>query len=472
MAHKKQHVVEDVDHDVNWEDTRLTIAHGRSEDANADQGDKGCDNMQMERVNQISDEEREEHQGISGQGEANPQVCGSTEQDLQGSEAQVSAHDGQFEDGSDMEREEERPNSRATSTPLAATQTPVVYQDESDLVVSQSGGDKEGQAKPKKKKRLEMTAEHSSTGDVGDVGENLESSVISEGLAMLCSEAVVFGNRNNGNISEGNVDINEEINNEVDMELDHSLMEKTRDSQISLGRDQLQGGNSRSKRLSPRKLMGAHFSYSKKRNSMLSSGLHMKVVKKTSLGIHSQESVQRSRIIESPDSVQKKRKSGKGTPMIRDISLKRGSGIRRLLKKGDGEIEKTLKPTRECRTCKKTVNKGRGNTCAACGEMFHKKCSSKKTEGEQWLCKMCRSRQNQPSKPASRDNKGAPGADRMAGHEPAVFIQGPTKGPKYSSRYLKDPANHLYRRRVKKTDVPTGRHLWICIVKVFSLRFS
>ena len=82
--------------------------------------------MQMERVNQISDEEREEHQGISGQGEANPQVCGSTEQDLQGSEAQVSAQDGQFEDGSDMEREEERPNSRATSTPLAATQTPVV----------------------------------------------------------------------------------------------------------------------------------------------------------------------------------------------------------------------------------------------------------------------------------------------------------------------------------------------------------
>ena len=329
----------------------------------------------------------------------------------------------------------------------------------------------EGQPKSKKK-RLEMTAKQSSTGDVGDVGENLESLVISEGLATLCSEAVAFGNRNNGNISEGNVDINEEINNEVDMELDHSLMEKTRDSQISLGRDQLQGGNSRSKRLSPRKLMGAHFSYSKKRNSMLSSGLHMKVVKKTSLGIHSQESVQRSRIIESPDSVQKKRKSGKGTPMIRDISLKRGSGIRRLLKKGDGEIEKTLKPTRECRTCKKTVNKGRGNTCAACGEMFHKKCSSKKTEGEQWLCKMCRSRQNQPSKPASRDNKGAPGADRMAGHEPAVFIQGPTKGPKYSSRYLKDPANHLYRRRVKKTDVPTGRHLWICIVKVFSLRFS
>ena len=235
----------------------MTIAHGRGEDANADQGDKGCDNMQMERVNQISDEEREEHQGISGQGEANPQVCGSTEQDLQGSEAQVSAQDGQFEDGSDMEREEERPNSRATSTPLAATQTPVVYQDESDLVVSQSGGDKEGQAKPKKKKRLEMTAEHSSTGDVGDVGENLESLVISEGLATLCSEAVVFGNRNNGNISEGNVDINEEINNEVDMELDHSLMEKTRDSQISLGRDQLQGGNSRSKRLSPRKLMGA-----------------------------------------------------------------------------------------------------------------------------------------------------------------------------------------------------------------------
>ena len=62
------------------------------------------------------------------------------------SEAQVSAQDGRLEDGSDMGREEVRPNSRAISTPLAATQTPVVYQDESDLVVSQSGGDKDGRA--------------------------------------------------------------------------------------------------------------------------------------------------------------------------------------------------------------------------------------------------------------------------------------------------------------------------------------
>merc|ERR1719206_1546375 len=75
----------------NREEAGLTNAHSRGEDANADQGDKGCDNLQMERLNQISDEERE----------ANPQLCGSTEQELPGSEAQVSAQDGQFEDGSD-----------------------------------------------------------------------------------------------------------------------------------------------------------------------------------------------------------------------------------------------------------------------------------------------------------------------------------------------------------------------------------
>merc|ERR1719204_753355 len=339
----------------NREEAGLTNAHSRGEDANADQGDKGCDNLQMERMNQILGEEREEHQETSGQGKANPQVVnGSTEQELIGSEAQVSAQDGRLEDGSDMGREEERLNSRATSTPLEATQAPVVYQDESDLVVSRSGGDKEGQPKPKKK-RLEMTAEQSGTGDVGDVGENLESTVISEGLATLCSEAVVFGYDNNENTSEVNVDIYQEVNNEVDMELDHSLMEKTRDSRISLGRDQLQGGSSRSKSLSPRRLMCDHSSYSEKRKSMLKLGLHMKVMKKTALGIHSQESMQRSRIIDSPNSVQKKRKSGKGTPMIRNISLKRGSGSRRLLKKGDGEIEETLNPLRECQKCKKTV---------------------------------------------------------------------------------------------------------------------
>merc|ERR1719204_1052056 len=283
----------------NREEAGLTNAHSRGEDANADQGDKGCDNLQMERMNQILGEEREEHQGTSGQGKASPQVVnGSTEQELLGSEAQVSAQDGRLEDGSDMGREEERLNSRATSTPLVATQVPVVYQ---------SGGDKEGQPKPKKK-RLEMTAEQSGTGDVGDVGENLESPVISEGLATLCSEAVVFGYDNNENISEGNVDIYQEVNNEVDMELDHSLMEKTRDSQISLGRDQLQGGNSRSKSLSPRKLMGDHGSYSEKRKSMLKLGLHMKVMKKAALGIEkktalevlSQDSMQRARVIDSP----------------------------------------------------------------------------------------------------------------------------------------------------------------------------
>merc|ERR1719394_340066 len=407
----------------NREEAGLTNAHSRGEDANADQGDKGCENLQMERMNQILGEEREEHQETSGQGKANPQVVnGSTEQELLGSEAQVSAQDGRLEDGSDMGREEERPNPRATSTPLKATQAPVVYQNDSDLVVSQSGGDKEGQPKPKKK-RLEMTAEQSGTGDVGDVGENLESPVISEGLATLCSEAVVFGNDNNGNTSEVNVDIYQEVNNEVDMELDHSLMEKTRDSRISLGRDQLQGGSSRSKSLSPRKLMGDHSSYSEKRKSMLKLGLHMKVMKKTAPGIHSQESMevlsqesmQRARVIDSPNSVQKKSKSGKGTPAIRDISLKRGSGIRRLLKKGDGEIEKTLKPLRECQTCKKTVTKSKGNTCTACGEVFHKKCSSKKTEGEQWLCKMCCSRQKRPTQLTQRNKKGATGADSDQG---------------------------------------------------------
>merc|ERR1719204_2846422 len=408
----------------NREEAGLTNAHSRGEDANADQGDKGCDNLQMERMNQILGEEREEHQGTSGQGKASPQVVnGSTEQELLGSEAQVSAQDGRLEDGSDMGREEERPNSRATSTPLAATHTPVVYQDESDYGVSQSGGEKGGQPKSKKK-RQEMTAKHSGTGDVGDVAENLEGPVISEGLATFCSEAVVFGNDDNGNIPEGNVDIYQEVNNEVDMEFDHSLMEKTRDSQISLGRDQLQGGNSRSKSLSPRKLMGDHGSYSKKRKSMLKLGLHMKVMKKTALGFHSQESMQRARVIDSPNSVQKKRKSGKGTPAIRDISLKRGSGIRRLLKKGDGEIEKTLKPLRECQTCKKTVTKGRGNTCTACGEVFHKKCSSNKTEGEQWLCKMCCSRQKRPSKLTSRNKKGATGADSDQGGDKVKMNKG------------------------------------------------
>ena len=55
VAHKGgEHVVEDVDHDVcqenredmgNREETELTNAHGRGEDANADQGDKGGDNL-------------------------------------------------------------------------------------------------------------------------------------------------------------------------------------------------------------------------------------------------------------------------------------------------------------------------------------------------------------------------------------------------------------------------------------------
>ena len=81
----------------NREEAGLTNAHSRGEDANADQGNKGCDHLQMERVNQISGEEREEHQGTSGQGKANHQVVnGSTEQELLGSEAQVSAQDGRL----------------------------------------------------------------------------------------------------------------------------------------------------------------------------------------------------------------------------------------------------------------------------------------------------------------------------------------------------------------------------------------
>ena len=52
----------------------------------------------------------------------------------------------------------------------------------------------------------------------------------------------------------------------------------------------------------------------------------------------------------------------------------------------------------------------------------------------------------------------------MAG-QPAKFINGPTKGTKYQSRYLQDEENHLYSRRKKKTDTPFGRHLWICLTK-------
>ena len=49
--------------------------------------------------------------------------------------------------------------------------------------------------------------------------------------------------------------------------------------------------------------------------------------------------------------------------------------------------------------------------------------------------------------------------------QPATFVSGPTKGSKYSSRYLVDENNYLYKRKVKKNDGAWGRHLWICIEK-------
>ena len=47
----------------------------------------------------------------------------------------------------------------------------------------------------------------------------------------------------------------------------------------------------------------------------------------------------------------------------------------------------------------------------------------------------------------------------------ANFLNGPTKGTKYSSRYLLDESNHLYSRKKKATDKEFGRHLWICLNK-------
>ena len=48
---------------------------------------------------------------------------------------------------------------------------------------------------------------------------------------------------------------------------------------------------------------------------------------------------------------------------------------------------------------------------------------------------------------------------------PANFLNGPTKGAKYASRYLLDENNHLYQRKHKKGDQEFGRHLWICLKK-------
>ena len=49
--------------------------------------------------------------------------------------------------------------------------------------------------------------------------------------------------------------------------------------------------------------------------------------------------------------------------------------------------------------------------------------------------------------------------------QPANFVAGPTKGSKYSSRYLRDENNYLYSRKVKKNDGVYGRHLWLCLDK-------
>ena len=47
----------------------------------------------------------------------------------------------------------------------------------------------------------------------------------------------------------------------------------------------------------------------------------------------------------------------------------------------------------------------------------------------------------------------------------ATFVPGPTKGSKYSSRYLVDENNYLYSRKKKKGETEYGRQLWICIEK-------
>ena len=58
--------------------------------------------------------------------------------------------------------------------------------------------------------------------------------------------------------------------------------------------------------------------------------------------------------------------------------------------------EKT-RDVKECRKCgnEVTVSKGKGNLCRVCERVFHVKCSSHKSEGKEWVCKPCKEKSMQ-----------------------------------------------------------------------------
>ena len=47
----------------------------------------------------------------------------------------------------------------------------------------------------------------------------------------------------------------------------------------------------------------------------------------------------------------------------------------------------------------------------------------------------------------------------------AMFVDGPTRGNKYNSRYLVDESFYMYKRKFKSGDTQFGRHLHLCVVK-------
>ena len=244
---------------------------------------------------------------------------------------------------------------RATSTPVAAGKSLVAHYDNPGPTFSSENNAGETS-------RVEAPIQQI------DENGNQQSEAISEARATSSMGALMVREGTQGGFVEASAF------GEQDMDLDLSLMEKTSESQIDLGSGG-QGPRSRSR------------SGSRMMNLLNGSASKRRVQK---VGLH--------------DGMLKKALHGKEISKNMNMQEIQGTQQQQVLHKRSNQVATSIGG--ECRKCGKALRRNKGNLCVECEGVFHVKCSTKKFEGEGWVCKRCK-KQGAREKPVQ--NQGGAG---------------------------------------------------------------
>ena len=299
-----------------------------------------------------------EHEGF---GQLDREDIQSVGGNVQGIDGEVPGSQVEFRGA--LEEDTASQSARATSTPVAVAKSLIAHHDDPDPI---------------------SLSERDAGKVLIDDNGNLESEDISEARATFSMGALMVREGIQGGIVEASAD------GEQDMDLDHSLMEKTRESQIDLGSGD-QGPRSRSKSAS--RLMTLLKSSSRKRRMQqgpLKVGLHKGMLKKTiNYGKGFSKDLNKN-------VVQKEKTKLRFVRVMQEMEdIKQqhveGSHNKRIQMRRDAQTNQIATSVqRECRKCGKEVRRDKGYICVACAGVFHVKCSLRKLEGEGWVCKGCK----------------------------------------------------------------------------------